>query len=224
MISRVGCDHHRQSRGGRCLHGGPDRGAGRKTDAGADARPRRSAGCFCLRAARGDADHAGSAAPLWSGVFLVSARNLFESGGVGALSHPGLLPLANLRFEVGRLLPAVSAGSVIKAISRMSPPHAGLSSGRAIPGPCRRRAAAAKAKVWLGRRTPPGCLPDSADELADRLKLGMLSRAAPLKEHRLAGHEHAACRLESAERRLMIDCMPRGHRIDRDEHPPAGRE
>jgi len=37
----------------------------------------------------------------------------------------------------------------------------GMPAGRmpagAIPGPCRRRAAAAKAKVWLGRRT--GILP-----------------------------------------------------------------
>ena len=53
-------------------------------------------------------------------------------GGGAALRgriHPALRPLANIRFEVSRLLPAVSAGSVMKAIRRMSPPHAGHSSG-----------------------------------------------------------------------------------------------
>ena len=40
-------------------------------------------------------------------------------------SHPGLLPLANLRFDVSRLLPAVCAVAVMKAISRaMSFAHA----------------------------------------------------------------------------------------------------
>ena len=44
-------------------------------------------------------------------------------------SHPGLLPLANLRFEVGRLLPAVSSGSdiaaAVRALERKLLPHPG---------------------------------------------------------------------------------------------------
>ncbi len=56
-----------------------------------------------------------------------------ETGGVAATrvrSHPGHRPLANLRFEGSRLLPAVCAVSLIKAMSRMSPPYAGHSKGR----------------------------------------------------------------------------------------------
>jgi hypothetical protein len=58
------------------------------------------------------------------------------TGGGAAIhgrSHPGLRPLANLRFEVSRLLPAVSAGSVMKAINRMSPPQFGHWSGNSSP-------------------------------------------------------------------------------------------
>ena len=49
------------------------------------------------------------------------------SGGAASRgrSHPGLRPLANLRFEVGRLLPAAFAWigpvPVMNAMSRMSP-------------------------------------------------------------------------------------------------------
>jgi hypothetical protein len=51
--------------------------------------------------------------------------------------HRGHCPLANLRFEGSRLLPAAVAwmgpGSVMNAISRMSPPHAGHASGNSSP-------------------------------------------------------------------------------------------
>ena len=59
-----------------------------------------------------------------------------DTGGGAALRgrrHPGHRPLANLRFEVSRLLPAVSSGSVMNAISRMSPPQFGHSSGNSSP-------------------------------------------------------------------------------------------
>jgi hypothetical protein len=61
------------------------------------------------------------------------------SGGAASRgrSHPGLRPLANLSLRVGRLLPAADAwigpGSVMKEMSRMSPPHAGHSRGNASP-------------------------------------------------------------------------------------------
>jgi hypothetical protein len=48
-------------------------------------------------------------------------------------SHPGLHPLANLQFEVSRLLPAVCPASVMNAMSRMSPPHPGHSSENSSP-------------------------------------------------------------------------------------------
>ena len=44
-------------------------------------------------------------------------------------SHPGLLPLANLRFEVSRLLPAVSSepnvAATVRALERKLLPHPG---------------------------------------------------------------------------------------------------
>ena len=43
-------------------------------------------------------------------------------------SHPGLLPLANLRFEVSRLLPAVhpqpDVAAAVRALERKPPPPA----------------------------------------------------------------------------------------------------
>ena len=52
-------------------------------------------------------------------------------------SHPGLLPLANLRFEVSRLLPAVfsqlDVAATVRALKRKLLPHPGHQLGPGNP-------------------------------------------------------------------------------------------
>jgi len=162
----------------------------------------------------------------------VGAPRAGEMGGgavLHGLLHRGHRPLANLRFDGSRLLPAVSSGSVMKKISRMSPPHAGHSRGNSSPTGAISLAQAIRDVSWergvaCGPQQSPSACPASACPpfVASRcLPIFPFRQSRNRRPQRVIGRKHsvASRRGRSAPAGVASPC--RSAPSGRSPHTPA---